>query len=104
MRAISIKQPYASQIAAGKKRVEYRTWKCPTGPILIVASSTPTDGYAGEPLGVAICTAEITEIVGEPGNYRWHLGNVRRVRPAKLRGYASIYQVDDELIVHVDRA
>jgi hypothetical protein len=101
MRAISIKQPYASQIAVGNKRVEYRTWKCPPGPILIVASSTPADGYAGEPLGVTICTAEITKVLGAPGNYRWHLGNVRRVLPVKVRGYASIYQVDDGLIAHV---
>ena len=45
MKAISIKQPWASLIAHGIKDIENRTWKCPEKYIgtrvLIHASSTP---------------------------------------------------------------
>lgn len=104
MRAISIKQPWANQIAQGTKRVEYRTWKVATGPILIVASSTPGPGYAGEPRGVAVCTAEILRVTGEHGDYVWHLANVRPVEPEPVKGHAAIYKVDDARIRHVGPA
>jgi hypothetical protein len=101
MRAISIKQPYASQIAAGTKRKEFRTWKVATGPIVIVSSSTPGDGYGGEPLGVTMCTADITKITeDDDGGFAWHLANVRRLVPVATRGYAAIYKVPDENIVY----
>lgn len=39
MKAISIKQPWASLVAAGHKRIECRTWRTPyRGPLLVCAS------------------------------------------------------------------
>ena len=49
MKAISIKQPWASLIAHGIKDVENRTWKCPEKYIgqrvLIHASASKKEGY-----------------------------------------------------------
>lgn len=42
MKAISIKQPWAALIAAGKKTIEVRSWKTDyRGPLLIVSSQRP---------------------------------------------------------------
>lgn len=42
MKALSVKQPWASAIATGKKTIETRTWATDyRGPLLIVASKTP---------------------------------------------------------------
>ncbi|MBK6692827.1 MAG: ASCH domain-containing protein [Myxococcales bacterium] len=44
MRALSVKQPWAELIAAGKKKIEYRTWSVDLrGELLIVASKSRND-------------------------------------------------------------
>ena len=59
MKAISIKQPWASLIAHGIKDIENRTWKCPQKYIgqrvLIHASKKPADFWDS--------SSEISEIV-----------------------------------------
>ncbi|MFN6025464.1 MAG: ASCH domain-containing protein, partial [Planctomyces sp.] len=43
MKALSIRQPFASLIAAGKKTVELRTWYTHyRGPLLICAAKSAT--------------------------------------------------------------
>ncbi len=101
MRALSVKQPYAEEIAAGEKKREYRTWKAGAvvgGDLLIVASRSPGEGYAGEAQGVAICVVHVTKISGAPGDYAWHLSNPRRVDPEPIKGYAALFHVADERI------
>lgn len=72
MKVITIKQPYASLIAAGLKEYEFRTWKTAyRGPILIHAGKS-IDREAVEkfscynldyPLGCIIARAELTDCV-----------------------------------------
>lgn len=72
MKVITIKQPYASVIAAGLKEYEFRTWKTAyRGPILIHAGksidSEATAKFAcyglDYPLGCIIARAELTDCV-----------------------------------------
>lgn len=127
MKAISIKQPWASLIADGAKPIELRTWQTSyRGPLLIVSSAAPAglimplpDGTllplpAGRMLAVvdlvsiepatAAHTAAACADPAEwaPAGYAWHLINSRHVRPAPVRGRLNLYDVPDDLIVYLD--
>jgi hypothetical protein len=107
MHALSVRQPYAESIAEGWKNREYRTWAPNVivgRDLLIVASKTPGDDYAGEPQGVAICIVRVTKITGSEGDYAWHLDNARRVAPTPIKGCAALWIVPDEKIVTVPGA
>lgn len=93
MRAISIRQPYASQILRGTKKIEYRTWKIEPGD-LVVCASTFGDASDGLPRGVTLCIVDVYKITGDEGDYRWHLRNVRPLPAYRVRGSAAIYHVD----------
>ena len=111
MKAISIKQPWASLIAAGIKTREIRQW--PTdhrGPLLIVSSRRPViDGHRH---GAALCTVEVVgcrKMTAEdvpfacvphvyPGHYAWELGRVRLIEPFAVLGQLRLFDVADELI------
>ena len=72
MKAITIKQPFASLIAAGLKEFEFRTWKTSyRGPILIHAGKTVdkeamirfADYDLTYPLGCIVAKAELTDCI-----------------------------------------
>jgi len=105
MKAISLKQPWASLIANGKKTIETRTW--PTkyrGDLLICASKQPRlDGY---PSGCALCI--VTVIDCRPmtkadeqaaccelyqGAWSWPLSNIRPIVPFGVKGSLGFYEV-----------
>ena len=106
MKAISIKQPWASLVASGEKTIETRRW--PTkyrGDLVIVSSLLPK--IDNLPLGQAIAIAEIydcrpmckddeknacCEIY--PNAFSWHLRNIRYFAPFKIKGHLSLYDVD----------
>lgn len=48
--------------------------------------------------GAAVCVVDLWDITGDEGDYEWRLRNPRRVEPAPIKGYASIYNVDDSRI------
>lgn len=91
MRALSIRQPFAEAILRGLKTIEYRTiaTRVIGERFYIYASSQP--GAAGRfkkldnqidklPKGVIVGTAVITKCSGVPGDYEWHLADVRRLK------------------------
>ena len=113
MKAISLKQPWASMIANGSKTIETRTW--PTkyrGDLLIVASRRPI--INGLPTGQALCVVELFDCRPMKkedeqaacckmyeygiGGFAWVLKNLRPVVPVDIRGTLGIYEVADELI------
>jgi len=54
MKALSVRQPWANKIAAGKKTIETRRWKTNyRGPLLIASSAKPKIEPAGYVLAVA---------------------------------------------------
>ena len=72
MKALSVKQPWASLIAGGHKTIEWRSWRTNyRGPLLICAGKIPDDIYfefdpveAGQnwPLGVAVAVVELADV------------------------------------------
>jgi len=108
MKAISLKQPFASLIARGEKMIETRTW--PTkyrGDVLICSSKRPkVEPAAMYPLGQALCIVRIAncrpmtradEMAAccklYPGAYAWELENIRPIKPFGVRGSLGFYEV-----------
>jgi len=121
MKALSIKQPWASLIASGQKTIELRTWHVDyRGDLIICASSTPRRGtpYELGPLGVALCVVTLDDIVPasdldavaacessiKPGEYAWHLSNVRPFEPFAIKGRLNIWEPPAELVVHIEQS
>ena len=106
MKAISIRQPWATWIAEGKKTIETRPWKTEyRGDLLIVSSKTPSTG--GLPLGQALCVVRLadcrpltkddenaTRSKFLTGLYAWVLKDVRKLKPFPVRGHQGLYEVD----------
>lgn len=95
-RGLTVKQPYASQIASGHKRVEFRSWGTDyRGDILISASSNPrTQG----PHSCAICVVTLVDTVWADDCVEWMLANPRPVRNVKARGALQLWTVPDQLV------
>jgi len=111
MKAISIKQPWASLIAAGVKTLELRAW--PTdhrGPLLICSSRRPViDGHRH---GAALCVVDVVdcrEMTRDdipfacvqqfyPDHYAWVLRDVRLIEPFPVVGQLRLFDVRDGLI------
>lgn len=104
MKALSVKQPWASLIASGKKTVETRVWSTEyRGELLIVSSKTPKI----EPAGCALAVAELVECRSMtkedekqacceiyPNAISWVLRNIRPIKPFPVRGQLGVYDVD----------
>jgi len=98
MKALSVRQPFASAIAIGAKDKEYRTWRTHyRGDLLIcsTARSMTTDGLV-LPGGHALCIATLLDCIrGNKGQgYIWLLDNIREIIPISVKGKQGIYNVD----------
>jgi hypothetical protein len=103
MKALSLKQPWANLVAAGRKTIETRTWRTEyRGPILIVSSQQPRIA----PAGFAVALVELADCrpmtpADEPaaccpvypGAFAWVLRNVRPVVPFRVLGRLRIFDV-----------
>lgn len=118
MKAISIKQPWASLIATGRKTIELRSWPITyRGPLVIVSSASPDRAelrrfdLASAPLGVTVAVVDVIDVrpasasdaaaafsAPEPGDYAWCLADVRPVEPVRIRGRLGLYDVDEGLV------
>lgn len=109
MKALSIRQPWASMIARGEKTIETRTWRTDhRGDLLICASASPQTGMkANGPLGVAVCIVELVDCrpmteadqlaaccETYPRAVAWVLRNVRPVAPIPVSGKLWLFDVD----------
>jgi len=93
--ALTIKQPYASQILDGSKKIEYRSWQTHhRGDIVISASKSPK--INGLPTGCMICLAELYNITMDPDTdiYNWHLRNIRPLKQRPVKGQCRLFYVD----------
>lgn len=105
MKALSIKEPWASLILAGKKTIETRTWKTKyRGKVLLCASKNPKSDISGK----AFATAEIVdcrEMTEKdfvkalcpiyPGAYSWVLSNIKKIKPFPVKGQLRLFEVED---------
>jgi hypothetical protein len=106
MKAISIRQPWASLIATGRKTIETRKWRTEyRGDILIVSSARPR--IDDLPAGKAICICKIANcramtIEDEAaacckiydGTYSWILTDIRKIKPFNVRGKLRFFEVE----------
>ena len=94
MKALSVQQPFASQIAAGKKWVEWRKRRTHyRGDLLICASKAPK---GQGPTGVALAVVEVVDCRQDPdmGDWGWCLDRLRRVQyPFPVSGRLVMYDV-----------
>jgi hypothetical protein len=86
-KALAVKQPFASLIACGKKRIEYRSWKTNyRGELVIVASSQPNREEGArypklpQPTSCLVALVDLVQITGDEGDYEWHLRNARPLK------------------------
>lgn len=122
MKALSVKNPWASMIASGQKTIETRKWKIHyRGNILICSSKTfdkslkdwklRQEGYL---MGYALCTVQLYHVVPMnklheiraccrmyDGAYAWCLRNLRRITPFKVKGSLGVFNVEIPLGVRM---
>lgn len=122
--AISIKQPWAELILAGRKTIEVRSWTTPhRGPVFIHTGAKPVEdalrlfpelgkltlgSFVGvmEIIGIEPFTQaswirerENHLVSGSmpPKHFGWRLAHVRRIEPIPGRGQLGVFPVDDEV-------
>ena len=104
MKALSIKEPWASLIISGKKNIETRTWKTKyRGPVLLYVSKNPKSDISGK----AFATAEIIdclEMVKDderfaccemyPKANSWFLDNIKPIKPFEVKGQLGLFEIE----------
>ena len=111
MKAMSVRQPWASLIAYGVKTIEVRSWRTDfRGKLLICASGRDVveEGvlfYAG----YALCTVDLVDIkpltnrdlkkacmgeLPEEPQWAWVLKNAAEITPFPVKGKLHLYEVD----------
>lgn len=103
MKALTVKEPYATLIYNGLKTIETRTW-CTQyrGPILLTASKNPKGFLSGK----AFATAELVEcrpMTTEDKRYAccdmtprrksWILRNIKKINPFPIEGKLGLFEV-----------
>jgi hypothetical protein len=106
MKALSVRQPWASQILTGAKWLEIRSWKTAyRGSLLICVSRRPR--LANLPSGVALCIVDLRDcrpmtaadepgsgVQAAPGLFAWVLGHCRSIEPFAVSGRLGLFEVD----------
>jgi len=104
MKALSIKEPWATFILEGTKTIETRTWKTKyRGKVLLCASKTPNSDISGK----AFATATIIDcddmIKGDekfaccemyPKAQSWFLDDVKPIKPFEVKGQLGLFEVE----------
>jgi len=113
MKALCLKQPYASWIAEGKKTIETRTWKTNYREKFLVVASRGLDllrelelALENYPIGMALAIARILDCrpMTEQdekaaccelydGAWAWLLTDVRKIEPFPVKGQLSFFEV-----------
>ena len=115
MRVLSIRQPWASLIASGRKTIELRSWATKyRGPVLILAGAGIWRGteHPIGPRGVALCVVDLIDVrsstpddAGAAGivppegfDFAWILENPRAVRQTPVKGKLGLYKPSADLL------
>ncbi len=109
MKALSVKQPWASMIARGEKTIETRTWETNyRGELAICASASPRgQGPTRAVLAVAdmlSCRPMVEQDEGRarcdiyPGAWAFCLSNIRRLaEPVPVKGKLGLFELPPEV-------
>ena len=103
MKALSVRGDYIMDIIAGKKKIEYRTWKTNyRGPLLMCSTAKKVAGAAP---GYAICVVNLKSIQYFPFEdlYYWNIELADVIKPIHMKGQLKLFNVDDDLIKPISR-
>lgn len=115
MKTLAVRQPWATYIAEGHKRIEVRSWQTHyRGPLLIAASGKPLQQVndLGEaeilPSQRLVCVVDLVDCRPwlrneaeaaclddddwDTGFWGWHITNPRHVRPIAHKGRLMLYE------------
>ena len=98
IKALSVRGDFIMDMIAGKKKIEYRTWKTNyRGPILMCSTAKKVAGAAP---GYAICVVNLKSIQYFPleGFYHWNIELANVIKPIHVKGQLKLFNVDDDLI------
>jgi len=104
MKAISIKEPWASMILSGKKTIETRRWETKhRGKLLLCASKKPESSISGHAFAIAFLS-DIQPMLERDefraccevydGAFSWFLVNVEPIKPFPVKGQLGLFEVD----------
>ncbi len=103
MKAISLKEPWASLVMNGKKTIETRVWQTKyRGKLLICASAIPKSEVSGNAIAVAnlVDCRPMTKADERQaccavydGAYSWVLNKVKPITPFKVKGRLRLFNV-----------
>jgi len=116
MKALVIRQPWASLVVGGGKTIENRTWTTKhRGPLAIVAGSMlashehqqlaaalgseldPTELPRGFLIGIVDLVDIVTDSQSKwamPGCFHWVLANARHIKPQPIKGRLGLFNVE----------
>ncbi len=108
MKALSVKQPWASMIASGEKTIELRSWRTRYRGRLMICSSKNPD--TPPPVGCALAIVTLayckraTQADEERAcckvrvgrDYAWIFEDIRRIRPWPVKGAQKLFNVPYE--------
>lgn len=99
MHCISIQQPFASLIAEGSKRREYRSWRTDYRGQLVICATAEKVWIEDEllPHGVAICTVDLVDCRKVKTGWAWHLKNPQPIVPVPVKGQQRIFTREIEI-------
>ena len=101
MKCLSVKQPYASLILAGRQRCEHRNWKPPDwliGKRLAIHASLrlhelADDGAQALPRGLVLGSVLVTGVRRAGGYWAWLLAEPRALRrPVACKGRLGLWE------------
>lgn len=108
MKALTVKQPWATLIMQGIKDREYRSWATPyRGRLAIHAGQAlDLDGYeqigrlpGRDATGALLGTVMLMDVRPHAGGYAWVLADPQPLpRPVPYRGQLSLFDVPDGLV------
>lgn len=107
MKAISIKEPWATLIRDGKKTIETRTWKTEyRGKLLLCCSKYPKSEISGMAFAI-VDLVDIRDMTKEdeylarceryPNAKSWILKNIKKIEPFPVTGQLRLFEVDYEM-------
>lgn len=97
LRALTIRQPYASDILGGLKTVEYRDWSTHyRGDFLVTVAQKREWGHAG-PYACTLCVVRLTDVRRGRHGYEWLLAEPRAVENVPVKGALKLWKVTDAL-------
>lgn len=106
MKALSIREPWATLILEGNKTIETRTWKTNhRGKILLCASKNPKSKISGKAFAVADLVDCLPMVKDDekfacceiyPKANSWFLANVTPIDPFEIKGQLGLFETEYE--------